>query len=206
VNGSELKFRDLKIFPTNRPEDTAMFNELRQLAQAVIQNGGSLYDIVELYSTKSIREMRKTFKESRDRNLAMQQQANDIERQKIEANTARAERQLQEQKAKEEMEMINENYQNELDRLNKKEIALIQASSSSEKSVTPQVDTSKFSTEVDKITKQYELKMAEISSRNEIEREKIRLGREKLEVDKANQKNDLEVARVNAKNRAKKKK
>jgi len=32
VNGSDLKFRDLKVFLTNRPEDTQMFNELRQLA------------------------------------------------------------------------------------------------------------------------------------------------------------------------------
>jgi hypothetical protein len=33
VNGTDLKFRDLKVFLTNRPEDTQMFNEIRMLAQ-----------------------------------------------------------------------------------------------------------------------------------------------------------------------------
>ena len=61
------------MFPTNRPEDTQMFNELRQLSQALIQNGGSLYDIIELYSTKSMREMKKTFKDLRDQQLQQQQ-------------------------------------------------------------------------------------------------------------------------------------
>jgi hypothetical protein len=50
VNGADLKFRDLKVFPTNRPEDNQMFQELRQLAQPLMQNGGSLYDVIELYS------------------------------------------------------------------------------------------------------------------------------------------------------------
>ena len=48
VNGSDLKLRDLKVFLTNRPEDTQMFNELRQLSQALIQNGGTLYDVIEM--------------------------------------------------------------------------------------------------------------------------------------------------------------
>ena len=74
VNGSDLKFRDLKVFLTNRPEDTQMFNELRQLAQPLIQNGGSLYDVIELYSTKSMRAMKKVFKDLRDKQEAMQQQ------------------------------------------------------------------------------------------------------------------------------------
>jgi hypothetical protein len=69
-----LKFRDLKVFLTNRPEDTQMFNELRGLSQAIIQNGGTLYDVIELYSTKSMREMKKTFKDLRDRQVAQQEQ------------------------------------------------------------------------------------------------------------------------------------
>ena len=52
-----------------------MFNELRQLSQALIQNGGSLYDVIELYSTKSMREMKKTFKDLRDQQLQQQQAA-----------------------------------------------------------------------------------------------------------------------------------
>ena len=73
VNGTDLTLRDIQVFLTNRPEDTQMFNELRQLSQAVIQNGGTLYDVIELYSTKSMREMKKTFKELRDKMDAQQQ-------------------------------------------------------------------------------------------------------------------------------------
>jgi hypothetical protein len=29
-----------------------MFNEIRMLAQPFMQNGGSLYDVIEMYSTK----------------------------------------------------------------------------------------------------------------------------------------------------------
>jgi hypothetical protein len=58
VNGTDLKFRDLKVFATNRPEDKKSFEEIRSLSQAVIQNGGSLHDIIELYSTDSLRQMK----------------------------------------------------------------------------------------------------------------------------------------------------
>jgi hypothetical protein len=67
VNGSDLRFRDLKIFLTNRPEDKQMFNEIRGLSQAVLQNGGSLHDIIELYSTNSMRQMKKVFKTLKSR-------------------------------------------------------------------------------------------------------------------------------------------
>ena len=56
-----------------------MFDEIRQLSQAIIQNGGSLYDVIELYSTKSLREMKKTFKDLRDRQVQMQEQAQQLE-------------------------------------------------------------------------------------------------------------------------------
>ena len=61
------RFRDLKVFATNRPEDKKMFDEIRGLSQAVIQNGGSLHDVIELYSTNSIRQMKKVFKTLKDR-------------------------------------------------------------------------------------------------------------------------------------------
>jgi ferritin len=41
---------------------------------APVQDFDSLYDVIELYSTKSMREMKKTFKDLRDQQLAQQQQ------------------------------------------------------------------------------------------------------------------------------------
>jgi hypothetical protein len=206
VNGSDLKFRDLKVFLTNRPEDTQMFNELRQLAQPLIQNGGSLYDVIELYSTKSMRAMKKVFKELRDKQDAMQQQQMQQQQQQIEQQREIAVAQIQK-----EQEIANENYQNELDRINKKEIALIAAESKAgpltdiDASGTPDVlEISKLAAEQSKAGREFEAKMADINSRNKLAAEKLAVEREKLQVARENQKNDLAIAKENAKGRAKK--
>jgi len=120
VNGTDLRFRDLKVFPTNRPEDTQMFNELRQLAQAVIQNGGTLYDVIELYSTKSMRQMKKTFKDLRDRIWKQQEDAQKLEQQKLEQAQQIAQAQIEEAARQKQEEIANDNYQKELDRINRR--------------------------------------------------------------------------------------
>jgi hypothetical protein len=211
VNGSDLKFRDLKVFLTNRPEDTQMFNELRQLAQPLIQNGGSLYDVIELYSTKSMRAMKKVFKELRDKQDAMQQQQMQQQQQQIEQQREIAVAQIQQAQVQKEQEIANENYQNELDRINKKEIALIAAESKAgpltdiDASGTPDVlEISKLAAEQSKAGREFEAKMADINSRNKLAAEKLAVEREKLQVARENQKNDLAIAKENAKGRAKK--
>ena len=213
VNGSDLKFRDLKVFLTNRPEDKQMFDELRGLSQAVIQNGGSLYDVIELYSTKSMRAMKKVFKDLRDRQMQMQDQQMQTQQQQLEQQREIAAAQLQQAQLQKEQDIANENYQNELDRINKKEIALIAAESKVgpltdiDKSGTPDVlEIEKLGAEQMRSSKEYEAKMAEIQSKNNQTLQKLQLEREKLKVSRENQKNDLEIAKVNAKNRGKKSK
>jgi len=215
VNGSDLKFRDLKVFLTNRPEDTQMFNELRQLAQPLMQNGGSLYDVIELYSTKSMRAMKKVFKELRDKQDAMQQQKLQTQQQQVEQQGQIAQAQMQQAQVQKDQEIANENYQNELDRINKKEIALINAEAKSmgmglsdvDASGTPDVlEISKISAEQERTAKDYQMKMADINTKNRLAAEKLALEREKLQVARENQKNDLAIAKENAKGRAKKSK
>jgi hypothetical protein len=212
VNGNDLKFRDLKVFPTNRPEDTQMFNELRQLSQAVIQNGGSLYDIMELYTTKSMRQMKKVFKELKDRQYGMQQWTMKLKQEETDWPKQLAQIQMQQEQLIHEQDMANENYQNDLDRINKKEIALIVAES---KAIIPDVDNdnipdvleiSKLNNEQTKSSKEYALKMAEIQSKNTQAMQKMQIEREKLQVAKDNMINDLQIAKTNAKNRTSKKK
>ncbi len=213
VNGSDLKFRDLKVFLTNRPEDTQMFNELRQLAQPLMQNGGSLYDVIELYSTKSMRQMKKVFKELRDKQDAIQQQQLQTQQQQVEQQGQIAQAQLQQSQIQKEQDIANDNYQNELDRINKKEIALINAEAKSmgmgladvDASGTPDVlEISKIAAEQERTTKDYQMKMADINTKNRLAAEKIALEKEKLQVARENQKNDLAIAKENAKGRAKK--
>ena len=213
VNGSDLKFRDLKVFLTNRPEDTQMFNELRQLAQPLMQNGGSLYDVIELYSTKSMREMKKVFKTLRDKQDAVQQQQLQTQQQQVEQQGQIAQAQLQQAQIQKEQDIANDNYQNELDRINKKEIALINAEAKSmgmglsdvDESGTPDVlEINKITAEQERTTRDYQTKMADINSKNRLAAEKLALEKEKLQVARENQKNDLAIAKENAKGRAKK--
>jgi len=212
VNGSDLRFRDLKVFLTNRPEDQKMFNELRGLSQAVIQNGGSLHDIIELYSTDSVRQMKKVFKSLKDKQDAMQQQQLDMQQQQQEQQQEQAMAQLQQAQASQERQLANDNYQKELDRINKKEIALIAAESKSgplsdvDASGTPDVlEINRLAFEQSRAAKDYETKMSDIQSKNALAVQKLQIEREKLKVARENQANDLAVAKENAKGRANKK-
>jgi hypothetical protein len=211
VNGSDLRFRDLKVFLTNRPEDTQMFNELRQLAQAVIQNGGSLYDVIELYSTKSMRAMKKVFKDLRDKQDAIQQQQLQQKQQELDQQQQQVAAQLQQAQLQHEQQIAHDDYQKELDRINKKEIAIISAtgygkvaSEDANSNAVPDVlEVSRLANEETSAANQHQAKLMEIASKERQAAEKLALEREKLQVDRENQKNDLAVAKENAKGRAK---
>jgi len=212
VNGTDLRFRDLKVFLTNRPEDQKMFNELRGLSQAVIQNGGSLHDIIELYSTDSVRKMKKVFKSLKDKQDAMQQQQLDMQQQQLEQQQQQTMAQIQQAQEAQDKQLAHDDYQKELDRINKKEIALIAAESKSgplsdlDTSGTPDVlEISKLAFEQSKAAKDYQAKMNDIQSKNTLASQKLQIEKEKLKVARENQANDLAVAKVNAKNRASKK-
>ena len=212
VNGTDLRFRDLKVFLTNRPEDQKMFNELRGLSQAVIQNGGSLHDIIELYSTNSVRQMKKVFKSLKDKQEAMQQQQLDMQQQQIEQQREQAMAQIQQAQEAQDKQLANDNYQAELDRINKKEIALIAAEAKSgplsdvDTSGTPDVlEINRLAFEQSRAAKDYEAKMNDIQSKNTLAAQKLQVEREKLKVARENQANDLAIAKENAKNRASKK-
>ena len=210
VNGSDIRFRDLKVFTTNRPEDTQMFNELRQLAQPLMQNGGSLYEVIELYSTKSMREMKKVFRDLRDKQDAIQQQAQQLEQQKLEQQQQIAQAQMQQQAQLQQEQQANEHYQKELDRLSKEKIAIIQATGFGNveaedvnaNAIPDVLEMSRLAQDQDKAAKDYGMKMADIQSKNKQAADKMSIEREKLQVARENMANDLAVAKENAKGRA----
>jgi len=209
VNGSDLSFRDLKVFLTNRPEDTQMFNELRQLSQAIIQNGGTLYDVVELYSSKSQRELKKTFKDLRDRQIAQQQQAQQLQQQQQEAQQQQAQAAQEFAIQQHTEQMAHDDYQKELDRLSKEKIAIIQAtgfgkveSEDVNANAVPDImEVSRLAHDQDVATKNYQAKMADLQSKNKQATDKMSIEKEKLQVARENMANDLAVAKENAKGR-----
>ena len=211
VNGSDLKFRDLKVYLTNRPEDQKMFNELRGLSQAVIQNGGSLSDIIELYSTDSVRQMKKVFTTLKSRQEELEITKLQQQQQQLDQQQQQADAQIQAAQQAQQEKMAHDDYQNELDRINKKEIALIAAESKSgplsdvDTSGVPDVlEINKLATEESKAMKDYQSKMADIQSKNKVAADKLAIEREKLQVARENQANDLAIAKENAKGRNKK--
>jgi hypothetical protein len=214
VNGTDLKFRDLKVFATNRPEDKKSFEEIRSLSQAVIQNGGSLHDIIELYSTDSLRQMKKVFKQLKDRQNQLQDQQMQMQQQQMEQQAQIAQAQMEQAQLANEQKIANDNYQKELDRINKKEIAIIQAtgfgrveSEDANANAVPDVlEASRFASEEASAARDYQLKMSDIHNKNRLAAEKLQLEREKLQVAKENQANDLAIAKENAKGRNKKSK
>jgi len=213
VNGTDLKFRDLKVFATNRPEDKKMFEEIRGLSQAVIQNGGSLHDVIELYSTNSMREMKKVFKTLKDRQEQLQDQQMQQQQQQMQQQQQQAQAQLQQAQLAQEQQLAHDDYQKELDRINKKEIALIAAESKAgalpdvdQTGVPDVLEISKLANEQTKASRDYQAKMADIQSKNTLAAQKLQVEREKLQVARENQANDLAVAKENAKGRNKTKK
>jgi hypothetical protein len=208
VNGDDLKIRDLKVFLTNRPEDNQMFQEIRGLSQAVIQNGGSLYDIIELYSTKSIRQMKKVFKTLKEKQEEMQERQQQVQEQQQQAAQQAQQQQIQQAQMQHEQQMAHDDYQRELDRINKKEIAVIQAEASgrplpdlNQNQIPDALEISKLSHEQAKAARDYQLKLAEIQSSNKQSSDKMALEKEKIQVARENQANDLAIAKENAKNR-----
>lgn len=209
VNGTDLKLRDLKVFVTSRPQDIQAFNELRLLAQPLLQNGGSFSDVIELYSTNSIRQMKEVFNRLREKQEQMQEQAQQLEQQKVQQQQEQFQQAQQLAYQQKQEEVANDNYQRELDRLNKKEVALINALGRNEQAtadvdqsgVADALEVSKMAAEESKATREYNAKMQEIQSRQSAEKSKLDLEYEKLKVARENMQNDLQIARENRKGR-----
>ena len=188
-----------------------MFDEIRGLSQAVIQNGGSLHDVIELYSTNSIRQMKKVFKTLKERQEQLQDQQMQQQQQQMEQQQQQAQAQMQLAQQQQAEKLAHDDYQNELDRINKKEIALIAAESKGvglpdvdESGIPDVLEISKLANEQSKAAKDYQMKMADIQSKNTLAAQKLQVEKEKLKVSRENQANDLAIAKENAKGRNKK--
>jgi hypothetical protein len=159
-----------------------------------------------------MRQKKKVFKTLKERqeqlqNTQMQQKQQELEQQQQigQAQLAQAQQQAEEK-------IANDNYNAELDRINKKEIALIAAESKSgplsdvDKSGSPDVlEIEKIGLQKESASRDYQMKMQDNMTKNRLASEKLQLEKEKLQVARENQANDLAVAKENAKGRSTKK-
>jgi hypothetical protein len=189
VNGEDISMRDLKVFATSRTRDVQEFQELRQLAQPMLQNGATPYEISILYSTNSVRQMRQVFKSLRDKMEAMQQQQMQMQQQQMENDKAMAEANLQFQMEQAEIDRQFEAQQNELDRINEREKALIAAAAKTGSPVAP--DTSPILSEMDNrrmqqdiADRELELKRQQLQQKDREREDYIQLELRKLQMEK----------------------
>lgn len=199
VNGSDLKLRDLGVFVTSRAKDAQIFESLRSLSQAMLQNGASPYEIAELYTTQSVRQIKnvlKTLKEEQDANLQKQQE---LQQQELQQRQQQFEQQQQLAIAQHDKDVANDNYNKEQDRINKREIAIITAtgfgkveSEDVDQNNIPDVlQTQKLSNEQLKSKIDYEIKLKELNLKQQkilqdgdIKQQQIDLGKEKVKAEK----------------------
>lgn len=204
VAGTDLKMRDFKIFSTSRPEDQRLFNELRQFSQSLLQNGASPYEIVELYSTNSIRRIKKIFKNLKEERDAQLAEAQQLERDRMEFESRQAQAQLEEDSHQKELDRINDNFNKAEDRLNKKEVAVIGALSRNPAAtadndgsgVADALEITKQATTQAEIQRKYDVEMQKLAQERQSEAEKARIAREEIKVSRENQKNDLQIEKL----------
>lgn len=207
VAGSELENRDLKCFVTSRVQDEQKFQELRALAQPMLQNGADIYDIAVLYSTNSIRQMKDTFRKLKETKERMIKEQQEFEQAQMQQEREVFEMELAAQAEEKERDRQFEALQNELDRINKKEVALLQqlgrnpsaGEDVNNDGIADAFETIRLTNEIEATNKEYQLRLQELYQKNKEASEKVKLEMEKLKVERENMKNDLQIARIQAK-------
>lgn len=113
ITGTELKLRDLKVFVTSRSKDYTAFQKIQELAQPALQNGASLYDIAELYTTDSMRRLKDTFKRLKNKQEEFMQNQQQLQQQQLTQDQQQFLQTQQTQEMARREQMINDNYQME---------------------------------------------------------------------------------------------
>lgn len=211
IQGNELKLKDLRVYVTSRREDQKAFEELRGLAQEMLQNGASPYEITELFSTNSIRQMKHVMKRLKEEQTEFQKRQQEIEQQALQQKQQEANAKLEFEASEREKDRINENYNKELDRINKKEVALI-AQLGRNANATQDLDNSGLADALEitqtvanqeAMHKDHEIKLKQLQEERRANEDKRQIELEKLKVERENMQNDLAIEKLRAKSKSK---
>jgi hypothetical protein len=187
VNGTEISLRDFKVFVTSRIEDQRFFNEIRNLAQPMLQNGASPYDIAVMFGSNSVRQMKEILKGVKDKTEQLQQQDLQLRQQELQQSQQQFELQQELQQNLEQQRLAADSFNKQLDRLSRERVAMIQASSK-EGSVatgsTPSVDLTSILSQETAATNQYNLQMTKLQREQEKIQTQLAIDVQKLQIDK----------------------
>lgn len=206
MTGDSLKPLDLHLVSVSRPQDNLIMQEMRQLAQPLIQNGASMYDVSTLFTSNSIREYQKVMKSIEDKAEKLQQQqlAQQQQQQQQEAQQFQAQQQLQEQARQEEIQ--NDNYNKQLDRQNRIQVATI--SSIGGGKVTPQEVTGNeniyqnttLNLQAKTLQNKQDVELQKIALKDREILSKIELQNKNIELQKSNKEADIKIAKIQLSN------
>jgi len=196
VTPKDIRGRDINVYVTSSDEDDQVFKQLQSLSQAVLQNEGTLYDVVQLYTTNSLKTLERVLKSLSDKRTALQQQQLQNEQDQIKSQQQATAATLQAQEIEKDKERDFDANQNDLDRLNKKEVALIQSygrndnalADNNNDGIADALEVTKEQNAVNQYNKDYQLKSKETDIKERqrqdsllIELQKIATEREKLQ-------------------------
>jgi hypothetical protein len=189
VMGPDLSFRDLMVFCVSRPEDQELFQEFRQLSQAALQNGASLYEISEMFSTNSIREMKRQLKDLKQMQDEYAQREQDFKQQELE-------QQAQQKKA--EMEQQQRFHDDDI--AIKKYVADVNANATINKQVIanyfqmPETDQNANGTPDPLDIEKHAMDVQEAYRKADLENQKLSLDFQKFQAEQQNKKKEFEIA------------
>lgn len=214
VNGWQLKGRDLKVFVTDRADDLRNLQEIRALSQEMLQNGASAYEIIKFYNTTSMRKMEQIAKKLKDQEDQFKQNQQQMEQQQMQGEQQAQQQQLQQAQQQHEEDMENDNNNKELDRINKKEVALIQTFAKGNDPLAPTapdgqpevLEYSRLAQDQQNMDRDHDIKTRQLQQQQSIHNDQMSHERSKLQAEKDKMRNDMAMKKLELKQKAKEKK
>lgn len=191
VLGTDLLFADLYLFVSNSQEMLRQLESLRQLGMNNT-SGATISDLAELMTTNSPNNILKILKESVEKQEAIQQQAQQLEQQKLEQAQQAAI--LTEQKLDERQEKKLEN-----------EVLIAQINASSKiffnRNYSPSeedIDSANENIDIQqqKVDNDKELKSQQLENDNSFKREQLSLENKKVDAQIQKEKDDIRYAQI----------
>lgn len=209
VNSQDIKLKDLWVITTSNPEDQRLFNEIRQLSQTMLQNGATPFEIINIYSSNSIREMKKIFKNLKDKQEELMQQDQQLKQQQLEqeqqANQANLEQQEQHHQEDLQMKKYEIDVKANTD-ITKAEIGTYfqQPGTDTDGNGTPDImEIANHAQKNDEIIQKRDLENKKLSLEMQKMLSESKNREEDRKVERENMKNDEKIAKINASSRAK---
>lgn len=207
INGWQLKGKDLKVFVTDRTEDLRAVQEIRGMAQEMIQNGASAYEIIKFYNTSSIRKMEQIAKKLKDEQDQFKQTEQQQKQQELEQQQQQFQSQMEEHEREREEDIQNDNMNKALDRVNKKEVAFINQFGGGKDPLAPTADDgqselleySRLTLDQQNADNQHNMELAKLTQQRKEHSDKMGLEAQKIAAEKQRTEADMKQAQMSLK-------